>query len=359
MLSAQPDITAGGASRRLPGIEAGRGIAAVLVILYHAVQHLDQAIPMPALKTALQFGHSGVDFFFVISGFIIFFVHARDIGQRDRIGHYARQRFTRLMPTYWVALALSIAMAMLGSNHGILSPDAILRSVTLLPSHQEPLMGVAWTLQYEVLFYLLFSLLIFSRTLGLAVLALWLGGTIVTAGGVGEGLLPPMVFGIYNLEFLFGVAAAALFRSGAISSPRFILTAGLGLFGLASGLENAGVMDGYGPLARFAYGIPSALMVLGLAEADRRSLLRIPSALRMLGAASYSLYLFHVLFIAVGWQVLIVTGLHLALPIALQFLLLVLGGILGGIVMWACVERPLIRCLRQPWGIRRRPLAVE
>ncbi|WP_158600962.1 acyltransferase family protein [Teichococcus wenyumeiae] len=334
----------------MSGIEAGRGIAAVLVILYHTVLHLNQATAVPALKAVLQFGHAGVDFFFVISGFIIFFVHSADIDRPEQIRRYARQRFTRLMPTYWVALALAMVMAALGS-HGMPSTATFLRSFTLLPLDGELLVGVAWTLKFEVLFYLIFAVLIVSRHAGLTVLAAWLAGIVTMAGQEGEGLLPAMVFSPYNLEFLFGIAAAWLFRSGAISSPRLVLTLGLGAFGLASGLENMALLDGYGTTARFAYGLPSALIVLGLAEAERRNLLRVPTPLTILGSASYSLYLFHIPCIGVAWQVMLLTKLNLHLPPFPQFVLLALSGILGGLVMWAVVERPLIHMLRQ----RKRP----
>ena len=75
----------GASSNRLVGIEAGRGIAASLVVLYHVSRHLDQAFGAPMLVHAFQFGHSGVDFFFVISGFIILFVHYRDIDNPLRL----------------------------------------------------------------------------------------------------------------------------------------------------------------------------------------------------------------------------------------------------------------------------------
>ena len=60
-------------------------------------------------RAAFQFGHAGVDLFFVISGFVILFVHWEDIGRPQRISRYAGRRLTRILPIYWVALALTIA----------------------------------------------------------------------------------------------------------------------------------------------------------------------------------------------------------------------------------------------------------
>ena len=84
-------------------IEALRGLAATAVVFYHTARHTDKAYGTPLLRQIFQFGHAGVDLFFVLSGFIILFVHFRDIGQPGRLSYYANRRFTRVMPTYWVA----------------------------------------------------------------------------------------------------------------------------------------------------------------------------------------------------------------------------------------------------------------
>src|SRR3954463_5354085 len=85
---------------RFLGLELGRGIAAIMVALSHAVG----LVAEPRWFGAVGFGghlanlNVGVDFFFVLSGFIVTFVHWGDIGRRDRLANYARQRFTRVFP---------------------------------------------------------------------------------------------------------------------------------------------------------------------------------------------------------------------------------------------------------------------
>jgi len=63
------------------GIEAARGVAACMVVFYHAARHIQQDTGASVLWGMSQFGHAGVDFFFVLSGFIIYWVHSKDIGQ--------------------------------------------------------------------------------------------------------------------------------------------------------------------------------------------------------------------------------------------------------------------------------------
>jgi exopolysaccharide production protein ExoZ len=131
---------------KLTGIEACRGIAATVVVFYHAARHLDKNYGMPFLKDVLQFGHAGVDLFFVISGFIILHVHYRDINDPSRLGRYFNRRFTRVMPIYWVATVLTLVM---GVGAGLPTLSQVAWSVTLLPSNTILILEVAWPLRWR------------------------------------------------------------------------------------------------------------------------------------------------------------------------------------------------------------------
>jgi peptidoglycan/LPS O-acetylase OafA/YrhL len=331
---------------RLSGIEASRGVAAGLVVLYHVARHLDKGPGAPTLRSLLQFGHAGVDFFFVISGFIILFVHYGDIGRPDRLAHYVARRFTRLMPTYWVALTLAVAFALAGT-HGAPSLANLIWSASLLPSNRETILGVAWTLQFEILFYSLFAVLILSRTAGIVVLILWLSATVLAVtAGLTINWLPPQFLGAYNLEFFFGMAVAVLLRKRPVFHPRPILAVGLILFSMAAILEDFHFLNGYADIARVAYGVPGALLVLGIAASDWLSPVRLAPVARRTGAASYSIYLFQFIFIGAVWQAAIATGLDRQMPVIVLFLILTAAAIGGGIFMSEWVEYPLMKAVR-------------
>jgi peptidoglycan/LPS O-acetylase OafA/YrhL len=339
-------VTAVAAGRRLEGIEASRGVAASLVVLAHVARHLDRASGAPLMTAAFRFGHAGVDVFFVISGFIILFVHAADVGDARRLAHYAARRATRLLPTYWVALALTVVLAV-GGGHGVPSFAALAWSVTLAPSDQPMLLGIAWTLQFEVLFYVLFGVLVANRTAGTLALTMWLASAGLTAMTAWRASwLPDQFAAPFVFEFFLGMAAALTVQRGGVPRPDVFLAAGILLFVTAAVLEDSGLLDGFGAAARLAYGVPSALAVLGIAEADRRDARRVPAMLRALGGASYSIYLFQFVFIGIVWQVMRAARLDQMLPAVVMFAALALAAIGGGVAMSVWVERPLLRVLR-------------
>src|SRR5713226_4546853 len=113
--------------RRLRSIDALRGIAAIGVVLYHAVPRPANAIPASLLSWpgyVIEFGSSvgyiGVFLFFVISGFCIHLQWAKSKADgRERsiqFGPFWRRRIRRLYPPYLIAFALFMLMAALSTG---------------------------------------------------------------------------------------------------------------------------------------------------------------------------------------------------------------------------------------------------
>ena len=332
---------------KLSGIEACRGAAATVVVLYHSARHLDHVYGVPNLMRIFQFGHAGVDLFFVISGFIILFVHYSDIDRPDRFRRYVGRRFTRILPTYWVGLALTVFLGIAG-GHPVPPLFEVAWSATLLPSHNEPLLGVAWTLQFEIVFYAVFCLLILNRKIGIAIFAFWLAwiGLAQYENSFG-GELPGSLYGMYNVEFFLGMGAAYWLKNHTVPSPRLVLIAGIGLFIFAGESENYKLIDGYANWSRVIYGLPSAMIILGVAEADRQRLITVPTIFKTLGAASYSIYLFQFVFIGLAWKLYLSAGLEEKLSHTTCFALLAVSGVAGGILASQCIEYPLMGIVRR------------
>jgi peptidoglycan/LPS O-acetylase OafA/YrhL len=305
----------------------------------------------PLLRGVFLFGHSGVDFFFVISGFIILFVHYGDVNNPARLTRYVKRRFIRLLPTYWIALSLMAAALAIGSSQGAPSIADLAWSISLLPSNHPMVLSIAWTLQYEVMFYVFFGVLIANRTAGLIVLVVWISAmatAIVTP--ISVSWLPIQFYSPYILEFIMGMAAAYVLRNHKLPRAQIILAAGLLLFGVAAVLEDIHILDGLGNPGRLAYGVPSAIIVLAVAAADRQNRLRVPYVLQTLGAASYSIYLFQFIFINTVGYMLLVTRLDQQIPLIAHFLVLASAAVVGGVVVSRWIEHPLMRWMRGQQG---------
>ena len=332
---------------KLASLEAGRGVAALLVVTVHAWDHVIQAYPWFPFGALFAFGHAGVDFFFVLSGFVIMHVHARDIGQPDRLAHYAERRLTRIYPFYWATLALTVLATAAGSRP-IPQASAVVASLLLLPVAAEPIISVAWTLQNEMLFYAIFAVLILNRRAGTLVLAAWFAALL---GCTLAGLALPSVGGkltsYFNFDFFFGLATAWLLHRATVPRPLTLLLVSAAVF-LGIGLtEDTHLVRGLSILPHLGYGLASAGIVLGLVEVERQGRLTVPWMLTRLGSASYSIYLTHLLSIGAAWQALLACGLAAHLPGWAAFVILVTSGVLAGLVISDVLEKRITQLSRR------------
>ena len=334
---------------RLDGVEAGRGVAAVLVVLYHAALHVEGDVPGSAVLWGLpHFGHAGVDFFFVLSGFIISFVHRADVGRPERLGHYLERRFTRVFPFYWAILAFSLLDIWLLHRAQFPAARELLSNVFLLPQSKDQIVGGAWTLVFEIMFYAVFAVAICNRWIGAGVLCAW--AVLVAAGFYFETSSKGAALGVatspFCIEFFLGMAAAAILSRRKVPFSGPILIAGLAGFVGAGLCEVAGRLYGFGSSARIAYGICSFMVILAVVERERSGHLKVPRAMAVLGRASYSIYLVHLIAIGVTFKFL---SMALRLVPSWSFLIwavLCAMGVIAGIGASLWLEQPVIRHVR-------------
>ncbi|MGQ4659015.1 acyltransferase family protein [Lysobacter sp. F6437] len=204
-------------AKKLQWLEAMRAVAACWVLVHHANQSVSAFVgPLGAGSVVIANGYLGVDFFFVLSGFIIALSSNRLLETGRGFGDYARARLIRIYVPY---LPIGISMLLLYLLFPNLSAadrtPGVLTSLTLLPSVSPPALSVAWTLIHELLFYALFSLIFVSRKALWWLLVVW-AALIVGQAWVG----PPLSLGWkyllspLNLCFLLGVAVYYLTRNG-------------------------------------------------------------------------------------------------------------------------------------------------
>lgn len=337
--------------RSLASVQAGRAVAALLVVLFHtslAVFVLDAYWGTDPVRGIFDFGAAGVNWFFVLSGFIIFHAHAADLGRPARLMRYLRNRVLRIYPVYWLVLVgvLPVYLVVPSLYSGDLDLETVLSSVTLVHVDlQAPFLLVAWTLFHEILFYGLFALAIWHRRVGIVALVLWGTASVVTAfldrGGWVDFLLAPG-----HLLFLMGVLAGwAYLRRVPVPGALFAVV-GITAFLAMGVVEDADAAFRNPALSGLVYGAGATLAVLGLADLERRGRLRVPASLCLVGDASYSLYLIHLPLLSVLAKLMVAAGLRGVVPPIVSYVLLVTVVVLAGVAFHLIVERPLLRRLK-------------
>jgi exopolysaccharide production protein ExoZ len=309
---------------KIASLQVVRFAAASLVIALHSTETiLGHTAPRPL--TAL--GPMGVDLFFVLSGYIMATV-AADAEPME----FLRRRFLRIAPLYYlVTLAFMAELALAGQW----SPSPLLSSFLFVPvPGSSTYLNVAWTLDYELLFYVAFAIVLAGRRLGLAAVlaafALGLLGHATTPGPVSSFAGNPLI-----MEFLAGVAVAKAPKNALAARAAF----GLGLaLAVTIGAQSV-ALDGWSRPLTMIW--PSALLIYGAAQFT----LRGPwwARLAYLGDASYSAYLVHQLPLSVARAL---RGVTPALP---TVLMLIAVCWLVAVLLYEGAERPLIRLLgRRP-----------
>jgi exopolysaccharide production protein ExoZ len=328
---------------KLLSLQYGRAIAALAVVFYHFSGYHQANQEFEPFRGFFKFGHLGVDFFFVLSGFVIMMAHKKDLGQSSRIVSFGLKRFFRIFPTYWFHLSFIILIRI---SAGILfHQDSFYRdfdfsfmldNFLLLPTGKY-LIGPAWSLSYELFFYLLFSLgLIFPRKIFFVLLFLYCG---LSAANISMGFsFAPH----YVVEFFMGVLGFVIF-------DRYFLTKGqsLGLFctclfvlaleWLLSWLTNYNIIDSKNP---WFLGLPMMGLILGMCSYERKAELPRIKFLEILGEASFVLYISHMIFQTMAHQVYIRLNMTPTLVIFAYFGLLAFC-IVYSIVYYKYLEKPM------------------
>jgi exopolysaccharide production protein ExoZ len=349
-----------GTRQKYLSLQAGRAIAALLVVLHHVSSFADGE---PLLWTHPQIGRwlagpsLGVAFFFVLSGIVILTAHWDDIGNPAAIRSYLLKRFYRIYPIYWIVLVVILAGqlrhqdAQFPFHH---DPWVILSSILLVHIHSsETNLVVAWTLFHELDFYLVFAAVLLNKRIGLCMLALWFAASLVNIPGEFPAHSPSF-FAPVHLLFACGLFAGWVLHQRRVPAPGLLLIAGT-LFFLAIVVYSGKV----GYVSQDLYlvsGFGSMFAILGAAELERSGRLRIPQWLVFLGDASYSIYLIHYPVVSHLAPLAFRLDGHLHLPIALWMLLLMAAGTTAGCLLHYYIERPLLQRLKL---FARRPTLTQ
>jgi peptidoglycan/LPS O-acetylase OafA/YrhL len=350
--------------KRLDNLQALRGVACLLVVVYHTAGiETFFGLRFSPLHPAQWFGYAGVDLFFVLSGFIIASTSRADLGAAARLPRYVFRRLWRIFPAYWAALVFAVAYYAWSNPRPVFGtgwPAEWLDTLLLLP---QPggcrFLPVAWTLSYELMFYLAFAaLFLLPRRAAVPAVAAWAVAVLALAVA---GHRPGNRFAVlwvspFVLEFLAGVAVAwCPVRFGGRAAVGLVAAAvAWGAVGTALAFDSDPARLTYTyPLRVAVFGPAAALVVLAAVGWERSGGQIGRRWLRHVGDASYSIYLTHipallgVLYVSMsaGWS-------HRKFPHLVWVGAMLTAGVASGLLFHRFVERPLLRLAE-----RRRPAA--
>jgi exopolysaccharide production protein ExoZ len=258
-----------------------RALAALGVVFYHTDYRIVADVHTDYL---------GVATFFVISGFIMCFI------TKDDADGFLVNRMIRIVPLYWLC---TIALIVIGYRSGLLRPSTwtttttlatdLPRSLLFLPSEKTPLLGVGWTLNFEMYFYVVFAAALWlSRPFAPLITSAVILAVIAIDHAAPDVFLARYYSHAYVCFFLGGIALFYLWRFAADrlpKTPTAIVCAGGLVFSYAiqAGMPAPGLWTYTLPLM-----IVGSALFMASAGADIKW-----KPLTLLGDASYALYLTH------------------------------------------------------------------
>jgi exopolysaccharide production protein ExoZ len=311
-------------SQRFDWLQALRGLAALGGVLAHVRLQFPNTPLWETADVWLRGGESGVDLFFVISGFIMIHTIGDDRGGLLSAMTFAIKRLARIWPAYAV---VTLAVGFLFYRGALFSDAANLRalinSLAFVPNAYDKFYGhqivaQGWTLNYEMYFYLVLALCLLAGPLRWIIFCAWFIFTLLCLPLLAHApsLTDPVLafstdsysFQYLKIaanpiiwEFVGGALAGWLFQTRLrFGSPILAWSAVL----VAAALCARCVFDvdySHGPLQ---WGWSYILLVLALAIASKDIKLSVPALSVKLGDISYTLYLTHVIVIVVASELL-------------------------------------------------------
>ena len=174
-------------------------------------------------------------------------------------------------------------------------------------------------------------------------IAAWLAGSAVIGG---MGLDAGYGLGFINILFGVGMAAGLVSRRGGMPAPGVVAAIGAVLL-LATGVDDVVWNALARPVQIIGYGTGSALALTGCIEMERRGWFSCPRLVMAVGAASYSIYLTHILVLALVTRLLRIFGLTTVLPGPLAFAGLLVISVGAGMVVHVTAERRIVDYVRR------------
>ncbi len=332
-------------------------MAALLVVAVHAGD-MFSAFGIP------HFGGVGVDLFFVISGFIMIYV-TRD--KKVTPVHFATDRIVRIVPMYWIMTFLVFGLAIVAprlfqNTRGDFVE--LMKSLFFIPFLKggvpRPVLFVGWTLNYEMFFYLMFSIgLVLPYRIGVAlVMAVMVAFAALGSVFHFHDVLLSFYANLKLAEFAAGMGIGLIYPY--LPSPKTAAAKFGALAGLVVGLACLVTLQVFitDDTPKTLANLVSACVVMVSALCLEKGGWSVQNKwILTLGNASYSLYLTHALIAIAAVKVFVSHGAHIWLALVMLPLTYIVC-IVVGVCAYTYVEKPVTQWLRSRIGNAAKSLRV-
>ncbi|MZQ83720.1 acyltransferase family protein [Paenibacillus sp. 5J-6] len=336
-------------------LQASRGTAAFFVLLFHISAMSFKYYKYDFLGVSAIGRSGGVDFFFLLTGFLLFHTYGHKIGTQMTVLPYLTNRLIRIYPFYWLITLVVLPVYFFVPSFGYgfeTHKDTIIKSFLLLPQTQGPVLPVAWSLSYFVLFYLAFSLLLaLGRKPALIFASIWIALTLchflripLISADIDRHFYLNFLFSDVNLEFMTGCLLAKWAEQHKSKHYKWLIS--IGVFGFLLIWINDKFQ--FAPYHNYLlYVIPAIFVLLGASSIpERLQLPRWVLALSKLGDASYTILLTHLIFISILMKLSVATHLVDYLGPLLTNVIIVMCVVPLCHMSYRLAEKPLVAGLR-------------
>ena len=239
----------------LSNLQYLRAFAAINVVYLHVLiggNSYDR--PSTMFPILGEWGANGVDIFFVISGFVMIY---SQINNPKTIVNFYKSRLLRIVPIYWlITFTIIILFTIFPDIFRTLNTDfkksiSSFFFISQLMTNEFPIINVGWTLEWEMLFYLIFGISIYFKKLEKIVLFIFFLMIIIFL--ISKNL--------FFLEFFVGVIIGYIYFKFKINHFIALIILLIGVVSLSLSIDQSSQIVSYD---RFIiWGLPSALIVFG------------------------------------------------------------------------------------------------
>ena len=284
-----------------------RAVASLLIVFSHIILFGNDkySLNLPNLNFIACYFTIGIDIFFIISGFIMVYItYNKDISPLL----FLKKRFVRIFPPLWMVCIILLPVFFLKPewiNSSDNTPTSLLHSFFLIPHEGTPLIKVAWTLEFEMFFYIIFAI-----TLNLSSTKQIFSITTFFLLSIISGLLFPFLnnsaltklcISPYLLEFICGMLLGYYFKR--IKTPSLLITFITTVTTIISFVYL--MMFQYGEINRVLHFLPFAFNICFLFILLEQQKIVMPLKISIFGGnISYNIYLLHILILSAIWRFL-------------------------------------------------------